>query len=223
MLCLRSLPAPSSNQHSQWHWNWFISPEVNKQGSIQLPQDRVLSSTVRCSVVFIPHSHRAGRSDTAMKGELHPFGPTAGGHAGQTSLFRRMNGALYVFITACPCIINDFHKTINSISGEVTRERTKTEYKLTLELLWMPIWTCQRLKGFNTLRYKYHQTQIRGLCMNPTKPWVGIMLKTGHHIQTIWSRRTLPLPHMAALILSFSKGNTLTHFLTISKQCQHPF
>lgn len=51
-------------------------------------------------MVFIPHSHTAGRSDTAMHGELHPSGPTAGGLTRQTSLFRRMNGALYVFITS---------------------------------------------------------------------------------------------------------------------------
>lgn len=31
----------------------------------------------------------------------------------------------------CPCIVNDFHKTINNISGEVPRERTKTEDKHT--------------------------------------------------------------------------------------------
>lgn len=34
-------------------------------------------------------------------------------------------------LQVCPCIVNDFHKTINSISGEVTRERTKTEDKYT--------------------------------------------------------------------------------------------
>lgn len=51
-------------------------------------------------MVFIPHSHIAGTSDTAMDGELHPSGPTAGGLTRQTSLFKRMNGALYVFITS---------------------------------------------------------------------------------------------------------------------------
>lgn len=34
-------------------------------------------------------------------------------------------------LQVCPRIINDFHKTINSISGEVTKERTKPEYKCT--------------------------------------------------------------------------------------------
>lgn len=34
-------------------------------------------------------------------------------------------------LQVCPCIISDFYKTINSISGEVTGEKTKTEDKYT--------------------------------------------------------------------------------------------
>lgn len=34
-------------------------------------------------------------------------------------------------LQVCPCIANDFHKAINCISGEVTRQRTKIEDKYT--------------------------------------------------------------------------------------------
>lgn len=99
----------------------------------------------------------------------------------KTSLLRRMNGAHYVFITARPCIRNDFHKTINSISGEVTGEGAKAGYSLTVELLRKPVWMHWRLRGFSARWYKYHHTQMRGLGLHPTKPQVGITLKNGTH------------------------------------------
>lgn len=157
----------------------------------------------------------SGRSDTAMDGELHPSGPTAGGLTRQTSLFKRMNDALYVFITSMSCIINYFHKTINSISGEVTRERIKPEYKYT----GTGLIACLDVAEVQSVRHSEvqisPQSNKESLHISQQALGEGDAENLTSHIDYMEQQGT-PI-YMAALILSFNKSNTLPCLLAVAK------
>lgn len=121
-------------------------------------------------------------------------------------------------LQVCPCIINDFHKTISSISGEVTRERTKAEDKYTgtglITHLDMP-----EAQGLNTLRYKYHHTQKKE-SVHVSHQAPGRDQAENWTARRDYMEQQSTPTYVAALILSFNKSNTLPHFLVVAKQCQ---
>lgn len=96
-------------------------------------------------------------------------------------------------LQVCPCIVNDFHKTINIISGEVARERTKTEDKYTGTGL------IAHLDTLEAQRVQHSEVQA---CTHSNKESVHVSHQVSgrdhpekwtSHIETIWSSRALPL------------------------------
>lgn len=117
-------------------------------------------------------------------------------------------------LQVCPCMVNDFHKTITSISGEVTRERTKTEDKYTGTALiaHLDVPEAQRVQH-SEVQISPHsnkgpvQVPHQGPGRDHAENWAS-------HTDSMEQQSTLT--HVA-LLLSFNKANTLPRFLTIAK------
>lgn len=117
-------------------------------------------------------------------------------------------------LQVCSCMVNDFHKTITSISGEVTRERTKTEGKYTGTAI------IAHLDVLEAQRVQHSEVQIpphsnkgpvhvshQGPGRDHAENWAS-------HTDSMEQQSTLTY---VALLLSFNKANTLPCFLAIAK------
>lgn len=117
-------------------------------------------------------------------------------------------------LQVCSCMVNDFHKTITSISGEVTRERTKTEDKYTGTALiaHLDVPEAQRVQHSEVQISPYSNkgpvhVPHQGPGRDHAENWVS-------HTDSMEQQSTLTY---VALLLSFNKANTLPRFLAIAK------
>lgn len=165
-------------------------------------------------MVFIPHSHIVAGLTLPWMENYILLGPQLEASQDRHLCLGEWIVPFMSSLQVCPCIINDFHKTINSISVEVTREnKNRVQIHWTGLIAHLDVPKAQSVQHSEVEISPHSNKESVHLCHQA--PGRGHAENWTSHVDDTEQQSTPT--HMAALILSFNKSNTLPRFLAAAK------